>query len=116
VENRFIIGEVQMNISIANDFSDVPAGRYLSDGDYSGEKFREDFLLPALRNANESNLVIVDINGVEGYGSSFLEEAFGGLVRKGGFSEKGLKGKLKIIANEEYSIYKEIIENYIKEA
>ncbi len=105
-----------MNISIAKDFSDVPAGRYLVDGDYTGQKFREDFLVPALKKADKSHPVIVDINDVEGYGSSFLEEAFGGLVREECYTKEDLKNKLKIKANNAYDIYKQIIELYIKEA
>lgn len=67
-------------INVAKDFSRYPAGRYKQDGPFSGEAFREDFLLPALEK-NEN--IIIDLDGTRGYGSSFLEEAFGGLVRKG---------------------------------
>lgn len=79
-------------ISIASDFSPSPAGRYRSDGPYPGEVFRDTQLVPALQ-ANDE--VHVDLDGTSGYGSSFLEEAFGGLVRMG-FSEDELRRRLKI--------------------
>ncbi len=67
-------------ITVATDFSRYPAGRFLDDGPYSGERFREEFLRPVLdRNEN----AVIKLDGVRGYGSSFLEEAFGGLVRNG---------------------------------
>lgn len=105
-----------MNISIAKDFSDVPAGRYLADGDFTGQKFREDYLVPALKEADKNHPVVVDINDVEGYGSSFLEEAFGGLVREACYSKDDLDEKLKIIASGEYVFFKEVIQLHIKEA
>jgi hypothetical protein len=86
-----------MMIKIAEQFSDVPAGRYLRDGEFSGERFREEYLRPSLAEAEE---VIVDIDGAAGYGSSFLEEAFGGLVRKGYFSQDELRRKMKIRATD----------------
>lgn len=67
-------------ISIARDFSPFPAGRKRGDGPYTGEMFREDVLRPKL---TEGSRVILDIDGVEGLPSSFLEEVFGGLVRLG---------------------------------
>ena len=67
-------------ISIAKDYSKYPAGRFELDGPYSGEAFRRKFLEPAIRNHER---VIIDLDGTRGYGSSFLEEAFGGLVRSG---------------------------------
>jgi hypothetical protein len=81
-------------IKIAADFSATPLGRYYEDGPFPGQKFREDLLIPALRS---NDCVLVDLDGVEGLGSSFLEEAFGGLVRKG-FSEQEIKSRLKIKA------------------
>lgn len=68
-------------ISIAKDFSPTPAGRYRDDGPFPGEKFRDDLLLPALKGDNST--VAVELDGTAGFGSSFLEEAFGGLVRCG---------------------------------
>ena len=105
-----------MNISIAKDFSDVPAGRFLEDGEWTGQKFRENFLDPALKKSDENNPVVVNLNDVEGYGSSFLEEAFGGLIRESNYTKQDLDKKLKIQANGEYGIFKEIVELYIREA
>lgn len=67
-------------ISIARDFSPFPAGRKRGDGPFTGEMFREDVLRPKLVAGAH---VILDIDGVEGLPSSFLEEVFGGLVRDG---------------------------------
>lgn len=74
------------------EFSDTPAGRYRKDSPRSGEQFREELLIPALA---EDAAVEVDLDGTLGFGSSFLEEAFGGLVRKG-FSGRDLHSRLKV--------------------
>jgi hypothetical protein len=42
----------------------------------------------------------VFIDGTEGFGSSFLEEAFGGLVRVEGYKAESLKNRLRIIAED----------------
>ena len=68
-------------INVANDFSRYPAGRYITDGPYSGERFRERVVLPALQDSSQK--LVIEFDGARGYGSSFLEEAFGGLVRAG---------------------------------
>ena len=62
------------------DFTLFPGPRYIKLGEYSGEWFREEVLMPAIKIDNH---IIIDLDGVAGYGSSFLEEAFGGAVRKG---------------------------------
>ena len=59
--------------------------------------------------------MIVDITDVEGYGSSFLEEAFGGLVRNRYFTSNELKEKLYIQSNEIYKMYEDLIWEYIKD-
>lgn len=81
------------HIYIAEDFSLYPAGRFLDDGPFSGEKLRKEFLVPSLKTFPS---VTVRIDGVKGYGSSFLEEAFGGLVREEGFSAEKLGKQLLI--------------------
>ena len=67
-----------VTVSIAKNFTRFPAGRYKRNGDTSGEAFRELFLEEPLRRGEH---VTVDFDGTVGYGSSFLEEAFGGVVR-----------------------------------
>ena len=68
-----------MKINVARDFSKNPSGRYIKDGKTSGEVFLKNVLLPAV---NTHDLVEIDFDGVRGYGSSFLEEAFGGFIRE----------------------------------
>ena len=82
-------------ISLAEDFSPFPAGRYHpDDGPYTGQRFREERLVPALGKLGEAERLEVVFDGVEGCGSSFLDEAFGGLVRDAGFSKAFLKKHL----------------------
>lgn len=97
-------------ISVANDFSPAPAGRDMTDGPYPGAKFRDELLLPALNSYDE---VIVDLDGTAGMGSSFLEEAFGGLVRLG-YAEPILRRRLHIRSSRQS--YEERIWNYVSRA
>lgn len=70
-------------VNVAADFSPYLGGRYRADGPWSGEQFRDDVLLPKLEAAMQSNeILVVDLDGVAGVPSSFLEEAFGGLLRR----------------------------------
>lgn len=78
-------------IDIAASFTRFPGGRYRSDGNFSGERFRDDLLVPALK---ENERVVIRLDGTVGYGSSFLEEAFGGVVRSGAFTADELLTKL----------------------
>jgi hypothetical protein len=86
------------NISIAKDFSRFPAGRYKTDGPFPGEVCRGRLLVPALKNHER---VVVDLDGTLGYGSSFLEEAFGGLVREEGFTSSDLHRQLTFVSKDE---------------
>jgi STAS-like domain of unknown function (DUF4325) len=65
-------------ISIAKDFTRYPSGRYMKHSRTSGEEFRERFLIEPLAKGER---ILVDLDGTIGYGSSFLEEAFGGAAR-----------------------------------
>lgn len=70
-------------LSISKEFSKTPGGRYRHEGPFSGQEFREDFLLPRYEEAIRLHVPLyVDLDGGYGYPSSFLEEAFGGLVRE----------------------------------
>jgi hypothetical protein len=100
-------------ISIAADFSRFPGGRYRRDGEASGEAFREDFLAPALR---QYPVVTVELDGVAGYSASFLEEAFGGLVRAGVLQKDELGKRLLLRAGDQFRTYKLLVERYVKDA
>lgn len=82
-------------IDVARDFSKKPYGRYPKDGDSNGTRFRKEFLVPALNDGS----VVVDMSGTNRYGSSFLDEAFAGLVREEGFTKDFLKQNLEVKHN-----------------
>ena len=72
-----------MTINIANDYTKSPGGRYITEGEHSGEDFREKILLPAFEKCQKNDEeLIINLDGGYGYWSSFLEEAFAGLARK----------------------------------
>jgi len=100
-----------VRIDIATQFSRVPAGRYLADGPHSGEGFRQNFLVPALENADTVEIML---DGVRGYGSSFLEEAFGGLVRLRRWPVSSLLKRLKLISIDDPTVIEEI-QSYIED-
>jgi hypothetical protein len=84
-------------INVADDFSDDPFGRYIDDGDFNATIFRTMHLIPKLKALKDNEKLTVDFTGVStGLGSSFVEEAFGGLVREG-FSKEFLFEKLVYI-------------------
>lgn len=101
-------------IKLATDFSETPGGRFISEGDYSGELFRETILLPKYYEAIEnSKNLIVDLDGCYGVATSFLEESFGGLVRK--VKNRNILKILEIISKDRPNL-EEKIKTYIKEA
>lgn len=105
-------------LSIAEDFWPFPAGRVEADGPYNGEKFREQHLLPAVRAAEEAGaILVVSLDGLKSCGSSFLESAFGGLVRYDGYTSKRLQRIIKIdYTSASLERYKISIESHIKRA
>lgn len=100
--NWLIGGEVNYTalpvktINIANDFSKHPTGCSWTSGPYNGQAFRMNFLVPSLREGP----VCVELDGTTGFSSSFLEEAFGGLVTVNGFSRHDLVKLLLISATD----------------
>lgn len=101
-----------VKINIASDFSDKPYGRYEVDGKWSGERFREQVLLPAFQRNKESVEVYLD-DVSRGFGSSFLEESFGGLIRAEVNYEEI---KRRLIIKTQDADYEEEIWEYIEEA
>lgn len=102
-------------VNIAEDYSKVPGGRYTTEGLYSGQDFREKVLLPKFQEAKRLNKVLqVNLDGGYGYGSSFLDEAFGGLARK--LRDPEIR-KIRIVSDEEPDLIfqiKEYIEQGLK--
>ncbi len=99
-------------INVASDFCKAPGGRYKTDGPYSGELFREKLIV--LMNEPDTDEVVINFDGLETSGSSFLEEAFGGLVRVG-LSKEEINKKLSFICNDDLTIVP-LIKQYINEA
>ncbi len=98
-------------IEIAKDFSRFPAGRFYTDGPYSGQKFLEELLLPMLQETTSQGTIKIDLDRTRGYGSSFLEEAFGGMVRKTRpVSLEEALHKIKFISEEDDTLVPEIHE------
>ncbi len=70
--------EIKYRINIAKDFSQYPAGRYRSEGATSGEAFLLDHLMGKLISAIINNCLLeIDLNGMNGYPSSFISGSFG---------------------------------------
>lgn len=66
-------------------FSETPGPRYRCEGNFSGEEFREEILVPLIRQAQQENKkILVDLDGTTGYATVFLDEVFGGVVREFG--------------------------------
>lgn len=88
----------EKTVSVARDFSRTPGPRKISDGPFSGEKFFQQCLRPAFESYEK---VIVDLDGTEGYGSSFLDEAFRSIIVVAKIPVKDALRRLSIISNED---------------
>ncbi len=72
-------------LNIAEVFSRTPGPRTRAEGEHSAEEFLDTILVHRFDEAVASQAVLlVDLDGGYGYGTSFLEEAFGGLARRRG--------------------------------
>jgi hypothetical protein len=78
----------QFEINVATQFTRTPGPRKKSEGEFSGEEFLENILLPKFLEAQKARCALhVNLDGAIGYPTSFLEEAFGGLARTCGIEE-----------------------------
>lgn len=101
-------------INICNDFTDTPGARYRSEGDFSGEEFRETILIPKYEEAVKSKEQLkIELDGGYGYATSFLEESFGGLARI--YEIQEVLNTLFFVSEDEPGLIDEITE-YIKNA
>lgn len=107
---------LKSKIKISDDFSYAPGPRYKFEGDNSGELFREKILLPAVKNALENNeKLTIDLDDTGGYGTSFLEESFGGLIRVEKLDYEKLKNLFIFISEDEPFLIEDIKE-YLENA
>jgi hypothetical protein len=103
-----------IEVVIANDFSKTPGPRTKEEGKYSAEEFSEKVLWPRFQEALACDgQLFVDLDGGYGYGTSFLEESFGGLARK--FGVKTVQEHV-VLKSDEEPYWKDAIDRYIREA
>lgn len=96
------------------EFSPFPGPRKETVGPNSGERFRDEVLYKTITEHPDEEIHVI-LDGTAGYGSSFLEESFGGLVRLG-IPEKKMMAIVKnLVSKEDPSLIEEITE-YVNEA
>jgi hypothetical protein len=104
----------QIRLSVAEEFSKTPGPRTRAEGEHSAEEFLDTILERRFDEAVGSDAVLlVDLDGGYGFGTSFLEEAFGGLARK-----KGIQLVLDHLdfRSEEEPYLRDDVLTYIREA
>jgi hypothetical protein len=94
--------------SIAEQFGKYAGPRYKKQGPHSGESLRG--VLVKFLDANTGVVTIV-LDGTRGMGSSFLDEAFGGLVRKEGKSRNDLMRRLRFQSRIDPSYIETILDS-----
>jgi hypothetical protein len=106
-----------IEIRLADDFSRYLGGRYRADGPWSGQQFRDDMLVRRFDEARTqgAKLVIV-LDGLPAVPSSFIEEAFGGLLRvREDLSLSDVESTLEITAAEpELLPFARLARNYMR--
>lgn len=91
--------EQKITIVIAG-YSKSPGPRYCRQGDDSGEDFYHKILNDKFKEAFEKKLKLeINLDGPDGYASSFLDEAFGNLVFD--FGLDNVQSRVQIISEEE---------------
>lgn len=105
-------------INVADKFP-FPGARFKELGPQSGEEFKE-YLLQKLKetygddfNKKSKSELVINLDGSAGYGSSFLEEGFGGLIRAG--VPVNILRCIRFISKEEPELIDEI-NDYISKA
>ncbi|HCY83261.1 MAG TPA: DUF4325 domain-containing protein [Xanthomarina gelatinilytica] len=88
-----------VEINIYEDFTDTPGARTYEDGEFSGQEFFDKLLLPKYEEAvNKNEKLQINLDGTNGYASSFLNEAFSRLGNK--FNPETVWNNLIVISNE----------------
>lgn len=101
---------------VAKEFSPTPGFRNKEEGPFPADEFRNKFLFPKLKDAiNNNDILLVDLDGSAGYGTSFLEEAFGGLIRECKLAYQDIMAHLHLKSDDDPS-YIDEINGYISDA
>ena len=99
-----------VSINIAKDFTTTPGARIYQDGPFSGQEFYEKLLKEKFIEAQKKDEKLeVILDGVEGYTSSFLNEAFGLLGNE--FGADNVWNNILIVSNEIPKYIKKIKES-----
>jgi len=102
-----------IEIKVLRDFTFAPGARDYDDGIDSGQEFYEKLLKSKYEEALKNNVQLkIDLDGVEGYPSSFLSESFGLLGNE--FGGASVWNRLIIVSNE-VPMYIKKINKYIHE-
>lgn len=92
--------EEQKHLLLIKEYSQSPGPRYTKQGDDSGEDFYYTKLNEMFYEALQDNVILtVELDGTDGFASSFLDEAFGNLVYD--FGKDVVENHIKIISDEE---------------
>lgn len=106
------MGTMLVKIDLARDYSAHPFGRYRRHGPVSGERFREEKLEPLLREGAD---LVIDLDGVSALSSSFLDEAFAGLIRRGVLTAQQFITRVRLISKRDPTYIDDIV-GYVNEA
>jgi len=107
------------HINMKKVFSGTPFGMYRTDGDHSGEAFREDVIIPALQSHQRIHIDITtrathrNKDGKRvvyhvGMGSSFYMAAFALLISTYPITYLELRKRLKLVSDNDTDIVKTI--------
>jgi hypothetical protein len=111
-----VLGDSRVRtIRVASDFTRTPGGRSPRNGKFNGEEFRTRWLEPALREVPAKfDRIIVDLDGVDTYIGSFLEESFGGLLRSMYSRLADATQALEIRATGEFVVFRDLALEYMR--
>jgi len=103
--------ENKIKISV-KDFSEAPGPRLKIEGDFSAELFIEEKLQSVFEqmDTNPDLKLEINLDGTLGYGTSFLEEVFGGTARNK--SVAFVRERIEIVSEEEPWL-KDEIKSYV---
>jgi len=98
-----------MLVKLVEHFTDTPGGRYISDGPYSGELFRKQFMEPFFEEKKYLYTdLILYLDGAYGLPTGFISEVFDVLVTK--YSLEVVKNSIEILLSDNPTAKKQIQE------